>query len=378
MKVRDNLRVAAVPATPASARHAIAFALLIALAPWPHAARAQNATPTGPAAVSTGAPQKDASSTDWIEFDDGTYTPVVDDVSTNLAAARLALVARENDMAATSLEAAGRALQAQAERVGALERQRRAVDMKLARETQARMSMLAKRLDATAQRIRAGKLVSIAQFDRTIDKAARADLERRWLVSDVTVWYPVTEDPQRHLASADAFFARKEFRAAAAEVRRAASYLRLESARAVGEARSGLDAADAALDRTASALDRGRTVSEQTLHRVFAQADHALAVAHRAKAAEAWSRKGYEKSGYELKAAAHGLVSAAGWAGDKARAAAAAAGAEAHALGDKLVSGGVWTRDEVAHGFESLGGALDHVGRAIGIKARAVPFDTGA
>ena len=223
----------------------------------------------------------------------------------------------------------------------------------------------------------AGKLTTTAQLDKTLDKAARADLERRWLVTDVTTWYPVADEPQRHFGAAAEAVAKKDYRLAATEVRRGASYLRLESARAVGDVKKELDAADAQLEKMASGLERGAVQTEKQMDQVFADADHALALAHRAKAAESWTAKTYDQAGYELKAAAQDLESAAAWTGTEAKTAAAAATSDARALGDKLASGGVWAKDEVAKGFESLGTALNKLGSAIGAKAKAAPLPAG-
>lgn len=306
-----------------------------------------------------------------------TYTPVLDDVSKALADARAALAAKDNAKAATSMQAAARVLETQAERAAKIDRQRAAADMTLARETHARMVALAKKLDATALQIRAGKVPTTAALDKTLDKAARTDLEQRWLVADVSTWYPVEEEPQRHFKAAVEAFAKKDYKAAAAEVRKAAAYVRLESARAVGDAKKGLDAAGVDLGKAAQALDKGAVESERDMDQVFARANQGLAVAHRAEAAESWARKAYHATGYELKAAGHDLESAAARAGGEAKTGAAAATADAKAIGDKLASGGVWTKDEVAKGFESLGVALNKLGQAIGSKSKASPFDVG-
>ena len=112
--------------------------------------------------------------------------------------------------------------------------------------------------------------------------------------------------------------------------------------------------------------------------RFFAKANHALALEHRSKAVESWTRKEYDKAGYELKAAAHGLESAASWAGAEAKAGASATVTDARALGDKLASGATWTRDEVAKGFESLGNSINALGQKIGGTKKASPIDVGA
>jgi hypothetical protein len=284
---------------------------------------------------------------------------VLDDVSKALADARAALAKKDNAKASEAMTAAARAMEAQAERAGKIDRQRAAADMKLARETHTKMVALTKKLDATAARIKAGKVVTTAELDKTLGKAARADMERRWLVTDVTGWYPVADEPQRHFGAAVEAFAKKDYKAAAADVRKAAAYVRLESARAVGEAKKGLDAANTELEKTAQALDKGTVKTESDMNKAFANANHALALAHRAKAAESWAHKAYDQAGYELKAAA------------------AAGTADARAIGDKLAGGGVWAKDEVAKGFESLGSAINKLGQSIGSKTKASSFDVG-
>lgn len=364
----------------------VAAAAVLALGQLPLTAAAQNAKPAALASAPTAAaattiaktPVIAKSPTGWIEYDDASYTPVLDDVSKALADARAALARKDKAKAAEAMTTAARALQAQADRAGKIDRQRAVADKKLARETHARLAALAKKLDATAARIKAGRVVSTAALDKTLDKAARSDLERRWLVTDVTDWYPVAVEPQRHFGAAVEAFAKKDFRAAATEVRKAEAYVRLESARTVGETRKGLDVASAELEKTARALDKGAITTEKDMDKTFAAADHALALAHRAEAAESWAHKAYDQAGYELKAAAQDLESAAAWTGTEAKTAATAAVSDGRAVGDRLASGGVWVKDEVAKGFASLGGALDRLGQSIGSKSKASPFDVGA
>ncbi|MEO5696482.1 MAG: hypothetical protein ABIQ60_05035 [Burkholderiaceae bacterium] len=357
----------------------IAAAALLALTQMPLTATAQDAkapVTAAPAAPAAAQPMVAAKApTEWIQYEDTTYTPVVDDVSGHLAAARTALTEKDNAKAADAMRAAARALQLQADHAGKIERRRAAADMNLARDTHARMDALVRKLDATAADLQAGKVTSTAQLDKVIGKAARADLERRWLVTDVATWYPVAEEPQRHFAAAAKDIAMKDYKAAATEVREASAFVRLESNRAVGEAKKGLKSARAGLDSTARALDKGALKSVHDMDKAFATANHALAVAHRAKAAESWARKAYDTAGYELKASAQSLESAAAWTGDRVKSGEAAASSGARAVGDKLASGGVWARDEVAKGFDSLGGALNKLGHSIGARSKAAPFD---
>ena len=363
--------------------------MLLAFAQFPLGAAAQatklpaTAPATLPSAAATAAaasprsPVTAKSPADWIQYEDTTFTPVLDDVSSHLAAVRTALAKKDNAKAAEAMQSAARALQAQGDRAAKVDRQLAAADMQAARETHARIVALTKQFDATAAQIKTGKISTTAALDKQLGKASRADLERRWLVSDVTTWYPVAEEPQRHFGAAAEAYAKKDYKAAATEVRKAAAYVRLESARAVGDVKQDLDAANSRLEQTAQALDKGALKSEKEMDKVFANANHALALAHRAKAAESWARKAYDQAGYELKAAAHGLESAATWTGTEAKAAASTTAADARAVGDKLANGGVWAKNEVAKSFDSMGDALNKLGQSIGSKSKASPFDVG-
>lgn len=187
-----------------------------------------------------------------------------------------------------------------------------------------------------------------------------------------------SEEPQRHFTNAVAAYARRDYKAAGADIRKAVSYLRLEAGRATGEVKQELDSSVAQLDRLATAVEKGAAKDQQSMARDFAKANHALALEHRSKAAESWAHKQYDKTGYELKAAAHGLESAASWAGREEKTDVSVTVAEIRALGDKLVSGATWTRDEVAKGFESLGNSINALGQKIGATRKASPFNVGA
>lgn len=344
-------------------RLSLAGALLVLASQWPLATLAEvpaavRHTPT-PAGASAATPAAAAAApTEWIRYDDISVTPVVDDVSRALAKARTALAAHEPTKAADALHAAASALQAQAARAAQGDRRQAAADAQAARDVQARMAALAGQLDDTAAQVRAGRLGSTAELDRTLGKAQRADLERRWMLTDTETWYPLSAEPQRHFTAALADFTRRQYRDAAEQVRQAAAYMRLEAARAHGDAKKALDSAEARLDSTAAALDRGAVHGDRELTTAFARANHALALAHRARAAASWTRQAYDQTGYELKAAAQDLENAAAWSGTQAHAAASAAAADARAAGDKLARGAHWTRDEVEKGFDALRGGL--------------------
>ncbi|MGH7182357.1 MAG: hypothetical protein ACREJN_10315 [Nitrospiraceae bacterium] len=349
-------------------------AMLFALIPLCGVAIAQTtkmpAAPTAPVTIQ--------SPTDWIAYEDRTYTPVADEISRRLAAGRKAFVDKDNKKAAAEMRAVADELKEQAARAAKVDTARAKAEMTLAQETAKRMDLTAKKVTAAAVALESGKIKTQADLDKIIDKAARADMERRWLVTDVTTWYPVSEEPQRHFVGAIEAYAKKDYQAAATEIRKAASYVRLEAWRAASETKQALQISVAELDTLAASAEKGAVKDAKAMDKAFTHANHALALAHRAKAAESWAHKEYDKAGYELKAAAHALESAAGWAGAEAKAGASATVADTKALGDKLASGATWAREEVAKGFESLGNALNALGQKIGSNKKAGPVDVGS
>lgn len=364
-------------------RTSLATAILIALTPLSGVAFAQTTkTPAAPTAhaapAAATAPVTIQSPTDWIVYEDMTYTPVADEISRRLDAARKAFDAKDNKKAAAEMRAVADELKKQAARAARADKARAKAEMKLAQDASKRMDLTAKRVNAAAAALESGKIKTQADLDKAIDKAARADMERRWLVTDVTIWYPVSEEPQRHFGGAIEAYVKKDYQAAATEIRKATSYVRLEADRATSEAKQALQSSVAELDKLAASVEKGAVKDEKAMEQAFSHVNHALALAHRANAAESWTRKEYDKAGYELKAAAHGLESAAGWAGAEAKAGAAAAVADTKALGDKLASGATWAREEVANGFESLGNAINALGQKIGSSQKAAPVTVGS
>ncbi|MDE3051419.1 MAG: hypothetical protein KGJ48_16155, partial [Nitrospirota bacterium] len=197
-------------------------AILIALTPLSGVTFAQTtktpASPTAPATpAATTAPVTIQSPTDWIAYEDMTYTPVADEVSRRLAAARTAFDAKDNKKAAAEMRAVADELKEQAARAAKADQARAKAERKLAQDASTRMELAAKKVTAAAAALESGKIKTQAELDKAIDKAARADMEHRWLVTDVTIWYPVSEEPQRHFGSAIDAYAKKDYQAAATE-----------------------------------------------------------------------------------------------------------------------------------------------------------------
>lgn len=358
-------------------RSLLTTAILIALTSLSGVAFADTTRTPAAQAISdaTTPPATSNSPIDWIIYEDRTYTPVVDEISRRLAAAHKALEGKDNKTAAAEMRAVADELKALAARAAKADTVRAKAESKLAQDTVERMNLTAKKIDAAATALENGKIKTQRDLDQAIDKTARTDMERRWLVTDVTIWYPTSEEPQRHFGGAIEAYAKKDYQAAATEIHKAIGYVRLEASRATSDAKQALQSSVAKLHHLADSVEKGAVKDEKALHKAFTRAGHALALAHRAKAAESWTRKEYDKAGYELKAAAHELESASDWAGAEAKAGASAAVADTKALSDKLASGSTLARDEVAKGLEALGNALNALGQKIGSNRKAAPVN---
>lgn len=289
---------------------------------------------------------------DWLVIQETIYVPVVDDMSGKLAAARTAFLAKDATAAATNVREAAKLLAGQQANAPAPDRKR--------------LVAATGELDRLAEDLDAGRVNTVKQFDAAYAKAVRADVVLRHVVVDESVWLPLTDEPERHFGAAAAAFAKKEYKRAAEEIRKGEAFVELEAIRAGKDGRNALHAAAAELEKLATSVEKGSVKDWKALEAAFAKAEHALALSHRVSASESWLKKEFKRAGAELEAAAQHVENAAAWVGAEVRAGALAGAADARALGDKLRSGAAWTRDEVAKGFESLGNAIDAVGKKNG------------
>jgi hypothetical protein len=354
--------------TPAALAVLSAFAL-------PFLAVHVQAAPPPAQAGAKNTPISQAAPDDWIIYDETTYSPIVDEVDRHLAAARAAFAAQDSKTAAAQLRSVSEELRAQSAAATGLEHVRASEDTsaatlqnKLAAQTTHRMTASAAKIDAAASAVEDGKITTTAQLDKAIDKADRADMDQRWVLSKVSTWYPLVQEPQRHFSAAASAFSDRDYGLAAAEIRKGESYVRKEASRASGSARSGLNDSAAQLEDLARSVQTGSEQDAAVLRRAFAAANHVLAIEYRALASRSWARKEYDEAGHELRASAQSLESGADWLGAQARAGASATVADTRALGDKLSSGAEWTRDEVAKGMVKLGNGIEEMGRKINPK----------
>ena len=275
----------------------VALAVLFAAAQiagaQPPPASTAPAAPASAAAKVAKAPIATRPVDDFITYEDVTYAPVVDAVSRHLDAARMAFDAKDDARAAAELHAAARELKRQAARADKsdsakveADRALETADSRHGHDTVQRLNSSARKVEAAAVAIKAGRIKTMADLDKVIDRAARADMDRRWELADVITWYPASEEPQRQFTHAMSAYGRRDYQAAATDVRKAMGYLRLEANRADADAKEALDHAIAQLDALAASIGSGTTKSERSMAGAFATADHALALEHRSKATE--------------------------------------------------------------------------------------------
>ena len=176
----------------------LTVAMVIALTPLSGVAFAQTTkTPAAPMApttpVAATAPVTTQSSTDWSSYDDITYTPVADEISPHLAAARQAFDAKDHKKAAAEMRAVANVLRKQAARVVQADQAPTEAEMQRAQDTAKEIDIAAKEVTAAAAALEHGEITTQEDLDKVLEKAARA--QPRWLVKDVNMWYRVPENP---------------------------------------------------------------------------------------------------------------------------------------------------------------------------------------
>lgn len=303
--------------------------------------------------------------TDWIFFDDFNLTPVLDEVSRRLHLASTALGEGDDISAACELHAVAAEL-----RRGSIKAAGRAgaaacVDVDLAQIASWRLASGAAKLSVVARALENGRDSRKIELTALIDGTTCADIERRWLVTDEDIWYPVCGEPQRHLGGAMQAYERQDRKTTVTEIQKAAGYLRLEAGRATDYAKRALVGAVAGLGKLTLSVALARIGEGKSIPHHFAAANLALALAHRVKSSEWWTRGDRRLSGYELKAASRCLEDAAAWVGNAVAASASRAARDAKALAERLVYGEGPEGDEAIQGLLTFAFAVDALGRKI-------------
>jgi hypothetical protein len=99
---------------------------------------------------------------------------------------------------------------------------------------------------------------------------------------------------------------------------------------------------------------------------IMVRASHALALVRCARAARLWSTKQTGQVGTELKAAARCIHDAASWLREEFKHRLCTAAVQVSAAGEKLETGGPWTREEIDKAFIVLRDAVDALGGHVG------------
>jgi hypothetical protein len=314
--------------------------------PAPPSAEAPPASPPAPAASVQAQQPKD-----WIVVNETEYIPVVDELSAQLSSARKAFIARNWKEAAGELRTAAGLLDQQA--TGG------------SRRSKPQLSAVARSLRDLAGTVEAGKLSSVKPLDAAIASAHRADLERDWLVEEVTAWYPYVSSPNSHFQAAHDSFLSKEYKKASEEIRKGAAFVRLEAGSAVDQAKQDLQASEQELQRLAKEVEQGSVHDVQRLDRAFARASNSLALSHRIKAGEAWNKKELRKAGNELQAAATLLESGANWVGAEAKASVAATVRDTRLVAEELTAESSHVAQRAGEAITALGKSIEDFGRRI-------------
>ena len=127
-------------------------------------------------------------------------------------AARKAVEAKDSKKAAAELRAVANELKAQSGRATPIDNSRTPAETKLAQDIARRLQAIAMEVDDAAGALESGKLRTEAELDKVMDRAARANMDRRWEVTDVATRYPLSEEPQRHFTDAMAAFEKRTTR----------------------------------------------------------------------------------------------------------------------------------------------------------------------
>lgn len=286
---------------------------------------------------------------DWIVLEDTTYIPVLDDFGRSLLDARANFVKKDNKAAASDLRKSAEILKRE--------------EPAASRSSQESSATAAGALNRLADSIDKGEVRSVKQVDAIINNAYKADTERDWIV--VNEWAAYPDEPDQHFRRASDNFAKKDYRAAAAEIRKGVAFLRLEAGRATADGKAALQSSAQELSQLADKVEKGAVRDASELNQPFAKANHALAQAHYRNASESWARKAVDATGYELKAAASDVEKAFAWAGQKVEAGTSDVINDTRLVARKLNTGAVHGAEEVGKSIDALGHEIERLGSKI-------------
>lgn len=276
----------------------------------------------------------------WFVIEDTKYIPVLDEFGRHMQVSRQYFLKKDSKDAARHVREGATFLSQESGKVSG--------------EDKARLGAAVKDMDNLADGLEKGTVTSIDQLDSVFAEANRADIEHRLLVVDEAAWVPFVEEPDDHFRQARADFMSSDYKGASAEIRKSVAFMNVEAARGSDEGKAALQSSAKELERLAAGVEKGAVKDEKQLRNAFAKADRALAKDHYLNASRSWAGKLYEKTGYELKAAAQDLGKGASWVGMGAEEGSADAVREGRQVAGKLIGGSGWTADEVGKAMENL------------------------
>lgn len=304
-------------------------------------------------------------SRDWICFDEITLSPVVDSVSRHLYVAQKALHDRDDEAAVRELRTAAAELKVQAVSVAKRAGAAACIDPELAQIASWRLAAVAVKLEAAAHATERKRFNGRVELSVLVDVSMRTDIERRWLVADEGIWYPVCAEAERHLRRAIEAYAKQSCAQAVIDIHKATGYLRLEAGRAAGYAKRALDGAGTHLGKAALSVLLGQSRGRGAIAASFSVASLSLAVAHHVKAVQWWMRGTSRTAGYELAAAARCLDSAAEWTQCDGATGAIKEARLARLLGERLIVGDSASPEQITDGIVSFSRAIEALGLKI-------------
>jgi phage terminase Nu1 subunit (DNA packaging protein) len=194
-------------------------------------------------------------SADWLPVDQDVWTIMMAEPQAHLLSAQEDLANNDAKGAANEIRMADTFLKIQEKRLTAASTQ----------------------LNALAQDIKAGKVVSNKVVKDTFDKAISAlDHQQAMIPVMAGADSLYMDEADYHLAQAKSHFIKKDVKAAAGDIRKASAYLKMKAVHAGEKAKSELSASAAELDDMAGKVESGTMTAAKDMDEAFARAHKAV------------------------------------------------------------------------------------------------------
>ncbi|MCB0153148.1 MAG: hypothetical protein KDF65_00025 [Anaerolineae bacterium] len=292
-------------------------------------------------------------SDEWVVADGDFFVPVINELGQHLKVARESFLAKDYPTTATEIRAAAQILQEEEVKPEA----------KSVVEAQ---STAGQALLDLADKVEQGQEVSeVRQLDTVFAQAYEADTEQRIVHATTEEMSAFVDKVGEHFDQAINALQSQDNQRAAAEIRKASAFINLDAVRASEPAKTALQTAMADLNAVAVQLEDNQALTATELEMAFAQAHHALANYHQARAVEAQANNDPIELGYELKTTASHLQQALARAGRTLEEDRAQLITDLNTLADQLINVQKTQPGQIDQMFESLGQQLEQVGQEL-------------